>query len=100
MSRRVAAAETSAKDERLEARITSEKKEILQRAAAIKGVSLSDFVVATAYDEAARTIEAHEVIRLSLRDSALFLKALDRPSPATAATKRRFKRAVEGRRLS
>lgn len=55
---------------------------MLQRAAAIRGTSLTEFVLSAAQDAAVRTIRDHEVITLSERDSRAFIEALLHPEPA------------------
>jgi uncharacterized protein (DUF1778 family) len=55
---------------------------LLQRAAAIRGTSLTEFVLSAAQDAAVRTIRDHEVITLSERDSRAFIEALLHPEPA------------------
>src|ERR1051325_8613860 len=64
------------KAERLEARITSAQKEILQRAAEIEGRSLTDFVVSAAHASARRIIHEQENLQLSKKDRGLFIAAL------------------------
>lgn len=59
--------------------MTPGTKALLQRAAAIEGRSLSDFVLTSARQAAERTIHAHDVIRLSVRDSQLFADLLLHP---------------------
>jgi uncharacterized protein (DUF1778 family) len=49
------------KNERIEFRVSSEMKALIQQAASIQGVSTSDFLAATAYREAKKTIEEHEI---------------------------------------
>jgi uncharacterized protein (DUF1778 family) len=65
--------------ERLEARVSREQKSLLERAAALEGRSLTDFVVASAHAAAMETIERHEVIALTARDSLAFTQALMHP---------------------
>lgn len=72
------------KRERLEARISAEQKELLQRAAALQGWSLSDFVVESAQRAAEATIREHSIIALSTRDSLMFMEAVLNPPPPTA----------------
>lgn len=69
----------TARSMRLETRVTPETKALLQRAAAIHGRSLSDFVVASAQEAAERTIRAHDVITLSVRDSQRFAELILNP---------------------
>lgn len=66
--------------ERIEARLSSEAKAVIQRAAEISGRSVSDFVVASALDAAKETIREHGVILLSARDSETFVEALLNPT--------------------
>lgn len=61
---------------RLEARVTNEQKTLLQRAAAILGLSLSDFLVSSAQETATRVIQEHEILRLSEADRTAFVSAL------------------------
>jgi uncharacterized protein (DUF1778 family) len=70
---------TAARRERLEARLSSEQKALLERAAALEGRSLTDFVVASAQSAALETIQRYEVITLTARDSLAFAEALMRP---------------------
>jgi uncharacterized protein (DUF1778 family) len=76
---------------RLEARITAEQKDLLSKAAALVGRSLSDFVVASAYETAARTVREHEAMTLSARDRKIFVGALLHP-PAPGARLRKAAR--------
>ena len=80
---------------RLEARITPEQKALFSKAAALTGRSLSDFVVASAYEAAARTVREHEAMTLSVRDREIFVRALlNHPAPGARLRKaaRRYKR--------
>lgn len=76
----MAATAATKKRERLEARVTAEQKTLFQRAADLSGRTLTDFVVSSLEAAAAETIEAHEVIKLSPRDSILFVEALLNPT--------------------
>jgi uncharacterized protein (DUF1778 family) len=74
-------ASDASKSQRLVARVTADQKRLFQRAAALQGRSLSDFVIASAQDAAHRTIRDQEVLGLGARDSAVFVAALLKPSP-------------------
>jgi uncharacterized protein (DUF1778 family) len=89
--------ENRGKQGRFNARLSEEQKAILQRAADLQGMSLSDFVLSSAHEEAMRIIEAHEVIRLSQRDSAAFLAALEIPPVADEKVMKRFANARKQR---
>ena len=87
----------SRKVERIEARIHSEQRRRIERAAALKGTSISDYVVSALDEAAKRTIEEHESWTLSTRDSEAFMKALldpAPPSPRLRAAIRRYKTRV------
>jgi uncharacterized protein (DUF1778 family) len=70
------AGSTGSRTARLEARITPEQKDLFLKAAALTGRSLSDFVIACAYETAARTVREHEAMTLSARDRKVFVAAL------------------------
>ena len=67
--------------ERLEARITSDQKDLFKRAASLRGVTLTDFVVSSVHEAAVKTLEATHVIEFSRRDQQVFVDALLRPEP-------------------
>src|SRR5258706_15091941 len=72
----------SVKNERLEIRIPQNLKLVLQRAAAIQGRSLSDFLATTAEKAANEVIRENQIIRLSVEDSLTFANALfNSPKP-------------------
>ena len=73
------------KRERIEARISVEQKELIERAARLRGCSVSDYLVRSAQDAAERDIRNHEIITLSARDSHIFVEALLDPQPANEA---------------
>ena len=62
--------------ERLEARVPAPIKALIAHAASLEGVTLTDFVVATLQRRAAEVVREHEVLNLSVRDSAAFAKAM------------------------
>lgn len=83
--------------ERLEARISNEKKVFLKHAADLVGRTLTDFVVNSAYEAATRVIREHEQIRLTIKDRNVFVKALQNapaPSKALLAASKRYKKDV------
>jgi len=70
------------KMDRIDLRITREQKELLARAAALSGVSMSSFLVNNAIDQAKRIVVKSETITLSDRDRDLFYSILkDPPKP-------------------
>lgn len=72
-----------AKRERLEARLTGEEKAVLQRAAALSGRSMTDFVISSAMAAAEETIRTHQVIVLTAEDSIAFAEAILNPPAPT-----------------
>jgi uncharacterized protein (DUF1778 family) len=85
------------REARLEARVTAAQKSMLQRAAALSGRTLSEFVVASAQEAAKRVMQEHATIQLSRSEQVAFVSALlDPPKPSArlrraAATYRRQK---------
>jgi len=67
--------------ERLEARVTAEQKSLIERAAALQGRTVTDFVLTSVQDAARRAIEEHHQLALSIRDSEAFVDALLNPKP-------------------
>jgi len=77
---------------RLDAPIGADLQAMLERAAQIRGITLTDFVVAAVQEAAQRTIAEAEVIRLSLADSERFAEAILSPPPPSPALERAFAR--------
>jgi uncharacterized protein (DUF1778 family) len=67
--------------ERLETRVTSDQKSLIERAAALQGRTVTDFVLTSVQDAARRAIEEHHRLDLSVRDSQAFVEALINPKP-------------------
>ena len=67
--------------ERLETRVTAEQKKLIERAAALQGRTVTDFVLTSVQDAARRAIEEHSQLALSLHDSEAFVDALLNPKP-------------------
>jgi uncharacterized protein (DUF1778 family) len=86
-----------AKPERLEARISKAQKDLLQRASALQGRTLTDFVVAAACEAARRTIQDYEILRLGDQDREAFVGALlnpPEPNPALRQAAERYRRRM------
>ena len=81
--------------ERLEARVTAEQKSLIERAAALQGRTVTDFVLTSVQDAARRAIEEHSQLALSVRDSEAFVDALLNPNPVNGRlrdTVRRYRK--------
>ena len=76
---------------RLEARVPVPVYDTLQRAAQLRGMTLTSYVIATAGADARRVVEEAEILRLAHADQVRFAEALiDPPKPTD-----RLKRAAE-----
>lgn len=80
---------------RLEARLPASVYSLLKQAAAIKGRSITDFVVSAAQDAAQRVLEDESLLRLSAEDQARFAEALLNPPGPNAALKQAMQRHRE-----
>jgi uncharacterized protein (DUF1778 family) len=79
--------------ERLEARVTTEDKELLQEAAAAKGLSLTAFVMSSAREAAIKVLRDQHVVELSRRDQRAFAEALLAPAAPNTHLRSIAKRA-------
>lgn len=77
-----------ARTARIEARIAPETLAIVRRAAELQGRSVSDFLVAAAWDAAHRAIEETQIIRMSVEDQVRFAEALINPPEPNEALRR------------
>lgn len=79
------------RSERLVARVSADQKRLFQRAAALQGRTLSDFLVDSAQEAAKRTID-QQVIVLDAVDSAAFVEGLLNPPPINERLRDTFRR--------
>ena len=68
-------------DDRITARIPHANRLHIERAAAVYGTTLNQFIVQSALDRAGEILEREETLRLSERDAVAFLDALENPTP-------------------
>lgn len=73
---------------RLEARVSTEQKALFQQAAALSSRTLSEFVVASAQEAAARIIQTHDSIALTRDEQIRFVSALLAPPAPNAKLKK------------
>jgi uncharacterized protein (DUF1778 family) len=81
-------------EDRIDARLPAETKQLIERAAVITGVTLSDFVISKAYEAAAAIVREHNTWVLSRRESKAFVEALlspPEPNKALRAAAARYK---------
>ena len=70
------------RDQRLEARVTPDQKELIERAACVQGRTVTDFVVSALQEAAKQAIAEHTVWRLTQEQRKVFVDALmDPPAP-------------------
>lgn len=70
------------RDARLEARISRETKALWERAAAVQGRKMTEFVVNSAVEAAQRVLRENELANLTRHDKIAFVEALlNPPSP-------------------
>lgn len=68
------------KSARIETRVSAEQKEMIERAAAYQGRSVSDFILGNIEQAAKLVIEEHEQIRLNREQSRILISALLSPA--------------------
>lgn len=76
--------------------MTSDQKALLRRAAAIRGQSVTDFVVSTAQAEAEAVVREHDVLTLTAGEAERFVELILHPGKPGSA----FTRAVQRYRKS
>jgi len=64
---------------RLQMRVSTERRELLERAASLTGRTLTEFVLDSAEQAAVRTIEERQVLRLTRQDSEFLVTTLLNP---------------------
>jgi uncharacterized protein (DUF1778 family) len=78
------------KDDRLQLRLDAGSKAVLQRAASYRHKTVSQFVLATALEEAEKVIRENEAVTLSGPDWKIFYDALTNPPAPNAALRKAF----------
>jgi uncharacterized protein (DUF1778 family) len=71
--------------ERVEIRATSEQKRLLERAAEIRGTTLTGFILNQAQEAATATIQEFELLELRNEDRRLFVETLLNPPKPNSA---------------
>lgn len=80
---------------RLEARIPAQVYDQMQRAARLRGMTLTGYLIATAGEDARRVVEEAEILRLARADQLRFAEALAAPPQPNARLARAAKRHAE-----
>ena len=77
---------------RLEARIPAQVYDQMQRAARLRGMTLTGYLLATAGEDARRVVEEAEIMRLAREDQIRFAEALINPPKPNSRLQRAAKR--------
>jgi uncharacterized protein (DUF1778 family) len=85
-------APTESKTQRLEVRVGADQKRMIELGAALRGQSITDFLVQTAAQAAQEAIESHKVVQLTLEGQLAFVEALSNPPKPGAALRKAFAR--------
>ncbi len=80
----------SPKRRKLEARVSEEQKQLIERAAAYDGMSQSDFVVNAAMAAARKTVQGQDVIDLNVAASRKIAELLLNPPSPNKRLKKAF----------
>ena len=67
-------------NDRITARVPHSTRSIIERAAAIYGATINQFIVQAAVERANEVLQSAEAIKLSARDAKTFLNALAKPA--------------------
>ena len=84
--------DTDSTTARIEARVPTEVYGQLRRAAELRGLTLTGYLIATAGKEARRDVEESEVMRLAREDQVRFADALINPPKPNARLKKAARR--------
>lgn len=79
------------KDSRVDFRVSDVQKSLLERAAEIKHLSLSSYILSSSIKQAELDIAENEMLILSNRDRDLVMSALENPPEPNEALKGMFK---------
>ena len=67
------------KNERINLRLKSSAKSLIERAASFEGQTVSRFILTSALEQAEKTVQKHETMTLKAKDSRIFFEALAAP---------------------
>lgn len=86
---------TESETARLEARIPVQVYDQMQRAARLRGMTLTGYLIATAGEDARRVVEEAEIMRLAREDQIRFAQALINPPEPNERIARAAKRHAD-----
>ena len=67
------------KNERINLRLKSSAKSLLERAASFEGKTVSHFILTSALEQAEKTVQKHEIMALNAKNSRNFFESLAAP---------------------
>lgn len=91
------AAYAAKRSERLDARVSQKEKDLIETAARLRGISVTDFLRTTATDAAHQIIRESETLTLAERSRKVFVETLlnpPKPNDVAIAAVRRFRQKV------
>ena len=91
----MAKTDTESTTARIEARVPVHIYDTMQRAARLRGMTLTGYLLATAGEDARRVVEEAEILRLNHEDQCRFAEALINPPKANDRLTRAAKRHAE-----
>ena len=68
------------KNERINLRLKSSAKSLIERAASFEGQTVSRFILTSALEQAEKTVQKHETMTLNAKNSKIFFEALAAPA--------------------
>lgn len=80
---------------RLEARVSTDEKDFFKHAASLRGQTLTEFLVGCAHEGAKRTVQEHELLKLTAKDREIFVSNLLKPPAPGKRLKKAAKRYKE-----
>ncbi|MEY9954004.1 DUF1778 domain-containing protein [Leifsonia sp. EB34] len=80
------------KDRRLEVRVTSAQRELIERAAILQGRTVSDFTADTLTERAEEVVRRERELRVDEEAFAAFAEALDAPAQSVEGLAELFRR--------
>jgi uncharacterized protein (DUF1778 family) len=85
------------RNERLDARVSQKEKDLIETAARLRGISVTDFLRTTVTDAAHRIIRENETLSLAERSRRVFVETLlnpPKPNETALAAAKRFRQRV------
>ncbi len=92
---RSTATSSSARTDRIEARVSREQKDLWTWAADLEGCTFTDFVVRALQTAAEQAVQRHQIMRLSAQDTQALVDAIENPREPSERMRRYARRERE-----